>query len=219
MIRARWERDQTPRTWVNFTREFNKKFFPPLIQEQREDAFIRLRQGNSSVAEYETQFTKLSKFAPELVVTEQKRIRRFVQGLNVEIQKDLAAAQINTFGEALEKAQRVESATLQVKAFQTRKRGAPSENLGKVDSEQDAPPSKIGKGTSGTKLLETSGDASVGVRLICGYCGKPNHHENECRKKGRKCFRCGSSTHQIANCPVSPNEPRKEKDMQQSDIR
>ena len=30
-------------------------------------------------------------------MTEQRRIRRFIQGLNVEIQKDLAAAQITAF--------------------------------------------------------------------------------------------------------------------------
>ena len=39
-----------------------------------------------------------------------------MQGLNVEIQETLAAAQITTFREALEKAQRVEFARSQVKA-------------------------------------------------------------------------------------------------------
>nr|XP_027082233.1 uncharacterized protein LOC113704541 [Coffea arabica] len=56
VVRAKWDREQTPRTWFNFTREFNEKFLPPLIQEKREDEFIKLRQGTSSVAEYETQF-------------------------------------------------------------------------------------------------------------------------------------------------------------------
>ena len=78
-------------------REFNAKFFPPLVQERKEDEFIRLRQGTQSVAEYESQFTRLSKFAHELIMTEQRRIRRFIQGLNVKIQKDLAAAQITAF--------------------------------------------------------------------------------------------------------------------------
>ena len=93
---------------VKLSREFNEKFLPPLIQEKKVDEFIKLRQGTSSVVEYETQFTRLSKFAPELVVNGQKCIRRSVQGLNVEIQKDLAATQIDTFKDALEKAQLVE---------------------------------------------------------------------------------------------------------------
>ena len=103
-------------------RKFNEKFLPPLIQEKREDEFIKLKQGAFSVAEYEGKFTKLSKYASELVVNERKRIRRFVQGLNVEIQEGLAAAQISTFTEALEKAQRIESARLQVRDFHNRKR-------------------------------------------------------------------------------------------------
>ena len=46
---------------------------------KREDNFIKLFHGTLNVAKYETQFTKLFKFIPELVVTERKRIRQFVQ--------------------------------------------------------------------------------------------------------------------------------------------
>nr|XP_027098878.1 uncharacterized protein LOC113718157 [Coffea arabica] len=147
VVRAKWHREQTPHTWLNFTREFNEKFLSPLIQEKREDEFIKLRQGASSIAEYETQFTRLSKFAPELVFSEQKRIRRFVQGLNVEIQKDLAAAQIDTFKDSLEKAQRVEQARFQVRTFQAKKRGASSSTPGRGD--QNLPPPKFGRGAGG----------------------------------------------------------------------
>ena len=67
--------------WVNFMREFNEKYFSPLVQEKREDDFIKLRQGTLSMAEYETQFTKLSKIATKLVVMEQRRVRQFIQGV------------------------------------------------------------------------------------------------------------------------------------------
>ena len=91
-------------------REFNEKYLLLIVQEKKEDDFIKFRQRTVSVAEYETQFTKLSKFAPELIATEQRRVRRFMQGLDVEIQEALAAAQINTFTEVLEKVQRIEIA-------------------------------------------------------------------------------------------------------------
>ncbi|XP_027062768.1 uncharacterized protein [Coffea arabica] len=103
VVRAKWEREQTPWTWVNFEREFNVKFLLPIIEEKREDDFIKLKQGLLSVAEYEERFIKLSKFVPELVITERKRIRRFIQGLNIDIQESLAAAQIITFTNALDK--------------------------------------------------------------------------------------------------------------------
>ena len=52
LIREKWERTQTPWTWKNFVREFNEKYLSPMIQEKREDDFIKLRQGTSSVADY-----------------------------------------------------------------------------------------------------------------------------------------------------------------------
>ena len=70
VIRTKWKREQTPRTWVNFIREYNAKYFSSLIQEKRENEFIKLRQVIQTIVEFETQFTRLSKFAPDLVVTE-----------------------------------------------------------------------------------------------------------------------------------------------------
>ena len=95
-------------------REFNAKYFPPLVQDQKEDEFIKFRQGAQTVAKYESHFTRLSKFPLELIVTEQRRIRRFIQGLNVEIQKNLAVAQVNTFIDDVEKAIQVENARFQL---------------------------------------------------------------------------------------------------------
>ncbi|XP_027157418.1 uncharacterized protein LOC113758945 [Coffea eugenioides] len=227
VVRAKWEKKQTPRTWLNFTREFNEKFLPPLIQEKRDDEFIKLRQGTSSVAEYETQLTRLSKFAPELVVSEQKRIKQFVQGLNVEIQKDSAAAQIDTFKDALEKAQRVEQARFQVWTFQTKRRGTSSSAPGRGD--HNMPPPKFGRGAGGTRTAGTprggapsrrahsrrgqgqqrtisQGVPATTTRASCGYCGKLNHTKDTCWRKMRKCLRCGSFEHQIAACLVKNHD-------------
>ncbi|XP_027151840.1 uncharacterized protein LOC113751893 [Coffea eugenioides] len=100
-----------------------------------------------SVAEYEIQFTKLSRFAPELIATEQRRVRRFVQGLNVELQESLAAVRIDTFADAVERAQRVEVARAQVKSFQAKKRFAPSSS--REPTYGSTPPAKVGRGTGG----------------------------------------------------------------------
>ncbi|XP_027156499.1 uncharacterized protein LOC113757351 [Coffea eugenioides] len=176
IIRTKWEREQTPRTWVNFVREFNAKYFPPLIQEKKEDEFIRLRQGTQSVAE---------------------TVRRFIQGLNVEIQKDLDVAQITTFSDAVEKALRAENARLQVRNFQVRKRG--------LSGARGTQPrgGQTGRGQQRSASHESSATVSRGP---CGFCGKLNHAENNCWRKERKRLRCGSAEHQIANCPVQSRE-------------
>ncbi|XP_027157100.1 uncharacterized protein LOC113758443 [Coffea eugenioides] len=232
VVRAKWEREGTAWTWLNFVRDFNEKYLPPIVQEKREDDFIKLRQGMMSVTEYETQFTKLSKFAPELIATEPRKVRRFIQGLNVELQEALAAAQINTFTEVLEKAQRIETARTHVKNFHAKRKGGSSGIQGSVRSDQNAPPAKSGRGAGGGRFSGTfKGNAPRGgtqrggaqrggpvgrgqgrgipqggqtstPRVTCGYCGKPNHTEDECWRKARKCLRCGSTEHQIVNCPL-----------------
>nr|XP_027082214.1 uncharacterized protein LOC113704514 [Coffea arabica]XP_027102366.1 uncharacterized protein LOC113723509 [Coffea arabica] len=161
---------------------------------------------------------------PELVTNERKRIRRFVQGLNVEIQEGLAAAQISTFTEVLEKAQRVESVRLQVRNFHAKKRGTSSNSSGQVD--KSAPPFKKGKVTGGMEISSTPKETqsrvdrngrdqsrgappsgqSVAPQVVCGYCGKFNHTENDCFRKQGRCLYCGSTEHQISKCPTVPKE-------------
>ncbi|XP_027150344.1 uncharacterized protein LOC113750581 [Coffea eugenioides] len=140
VVRAKWEREGTAWTWLNFVREFNEKYLLPIVHEKREDDFIKFRQGTLSVSEYEIQFIKLSKFALKLIATEQRRVRRFVQGFNVEIQEVLAAAQINTFTEVLEKTQRVEIAKAQVRAF-----GAPAGGQEQLHGDLGRPASKVSR--------------------------------------------------------------------------
>ncbi|XP_027155850.1 uncharacterized protein LOC113756359 [Coffea eugenioides] len=59
----------------------------------------------------------------------------------------LAVVRIDTFADAVERAQRVEVARAQVKSFQAKKRFAPSSS--REPAYGNAPPAKIGRGTSG----------------------------------------------------------------------
>nr|XP_027068359.1 uncharacterized protein LOC113693827 [Coffea arabica] len=192
------------------------------VQHKREDEFVKLRRGASSVADYEGRFIKLSKYAPKLVANERRRIRRFVQGLNVEIQEGLAATQISTFTEVLEKAQRVENARLQVRNFHAKKKGAPSHPSGQIS--KSVTPPKMGRGAS--RLMTTgarrralsrggrtgqgqargihSGGQAVTPQVSCGYCSKSIHVENDCWRKSKKCLYCDSAEHQLSNCPSVP---------------
>ncbi|XP_071900995.1 uncharacterized protein [Coffea arabica] len=180
IIRTKWEREQTPRTWMNFVREFNAK-----------------------------------------------RARRFLQGLNVEIQKDLAVAQITTFSDAVEKALRSENARLQVRNFQNRKRGAAGSSSTQGDKSTPPPP-KFGRGAGGGRFSSpargassggsqpgrgpprstTQGSSATVARGPCNFCGKPNHTEDDCWRKQNKCLRCGSAEHRFANCPVQARDAR-----------
>ncbi|XP_027155600.1 uncharacterized protein LOC113755967 [Coffea eugenioides] len=142
----------------------------------------------------------------------------------MEIQKDLAVTQINAFSDAVEKAQRVENAKLQVRNFQAKKRGFSGSSSGQGDK---STPPKFGRGTRGGRMPGMSrgalsrggqvgkdqregfqGGSTSASQGTCGYCGKPNHTEDNCWKKERKCLSRGSADHQLANCPVLSRDGR-----------
>ena len=163
--------------------------------------------------EYEGKFTKLSKYAPELVTNERKRIRQSVQGINVEIHEDLAAVQISTFTKILEKVEKVESTRMQVRDFHSKKRNFSSHISGQAS--KSAQPSKMGRGMGGVRAVGVSrgvlsrggrsgpvqargvpsSGSAVTPQVNCGYCGKPNHSENECWRKSGKCLFCSNAKH------------------------
>ena len=123
----------------------------------------------------------------------------------MKIQEALAVVQINTFVEALEKAQMVESEWFQVKAFQARKRNIPSSTLGQTN--KSMPSSKASRGIGEVRVLEpprvtpmrkgqsalgqskniSQGGERVTSHAPCGYCGKLGHVESNCWRKGKKC--------------------------------
>ena len=178
-----------------------------------------MKQGTVSVTEYDGKFTKFSKYAPELVTNERKRIRRFVQKFNVEIQEGLAAAQLSTFTEALEQVQKVESAMMQVRDFHNKKINFSSHISGQAS--KSTQPSKMGRGMGRVRTIGASRRAlsrrsrsgpiqvrgvpssgsAVTPQVNYRYCGKPNHSENECWRKLGKCLFCGSAEHQLVTCP------------------
>ena len=149
-----------------------------------------------------------------------------MHGLNVEIQETIAAGQVNTFTEPLEKAQRIENVKAHVRAFQVQKRSAPSSNA--EESRENGLPPKVTRDARKVNLPtyppwilgKLEGLSTRGVQvgkgrkeripregqivapcLACGYCGKTNHTENDCWVKRQKCLIYESVGHQINNYP------------------
>ena len=58
--------------------------------------------------QYDREFHKLSRFAKSLVPIEKDRMKQFVRGLKLIIQKDLALLDLKSHAEALDKALRLE---------------------------------------------------------------------------------------------------------------
>ena len=62
-----------------------------MYRESKWKQFLNLKQRNLSVAEYEKEFSHLSKYALELVLTEAFQCRQFENGLHDSIKRYLAS--------------------------------------------------------------------------------------------------------------------------------
>ena len=78
-----------PMTWEFFVQEFRAKYVIDMYRESKWKQFLNMKQMNLSVAEYEKEFSHLSKYASEAVLTEVFRCRQFEDGLHDSIKRYL----------------------------------------------------------------------------------------------------------------------------------
>ena len=78
-----------PMTWEFFVQEFRAKYVTEMYRESKWKQFLNLKQRNLSVAEYEKEFSHLSKYTPKLVLTKAFRCRQFEDGLHDSIKRYL----------------------------------------------------------------------------------------------------------------------------------
>ena len=114
-----------------------------MYRETKWKQFLNLKQRNLSVAEYGKEFSHLSKYAPESVLTETFRCRQFEDGLNESIKRYLAPVtvlqQVN-FYQLVQAAMKVEKSEASGRErFQKRKfsRGASSSSGKRARESQD----------------------------------------------------------------------------------
>ena len=68
-----------------FLDEFKKQYVGRIYLNNMRQEFHNLKEKQMSVTEYQREFTRLSKYAPEILVSEEERCRKFKDGLNDHI--------------------------------------------------------------------------------------------------------------------------------------
>ena len=101
--------ENTVLTWAQFKGAFFEKYFPQCVRDRNVTEFEQLRQGITSVAEYETKFTELARYAPHMVDTEYKKARKFEGGLNVAILDRINVLKLPNYVNVLDRALMAES--------------------------------------------------------------------------------------------------------------
>ena len=99
---------QSPITWDMFLEAFRKQYVPLTARKKMQSEFWASEQGDSTVDQYEAQFTALSRYDPESVQDETHKTQRFMIGLRPAIRDSLLLFKITSFNETFDRAQVVE---------------------------------------------------------------------------------------------------------------
>ncbi|XXG82766.1 hypothetical protein AAC387_Pa10g0658 [Persea americana] len=89
MVKEPYQAMADETAWDTFKNHFTDKYVPSHIKRQKAIEFQQLKQGSMSVLEYVTKFERLGRYARELIDTEQKKIAKFLEGLNPKLMRDV----------------------------------------------------------------------------------------------------------------------------------
>ncbi|GFY93922.1 hypothetical protein Acr_09g0003680 [Actinidia rufa] len=179
------EPDVENMTWAEFEAIFEDQYFPESFKDMLREQFERLEQGAMTVSEYAMKFQALSRFAPELLSTEEKKCKRFIRGLDDSIQKFVMSGGHTNFAAVLELARNLEASGV---------------------NKKNAKPST-------TTVSAPTGNSSK-PPITCHQCGQSGHIRTHCpnpktlppppsRVQGTPgaCFGCGGFGHIARFCP------------------
>ncbi|XP_074351437.1 uncharacterized protein LOC141690545 [Apium graveolens] len=88
-------------TWDRLKKIFLGKYFPRYMRTQMELMFFELKQEGMTIGEYEKKFTELARFVGDYVDTDEKRAKRFQQGLKPWLRSRMAAFELTTYVEVV----------------------------------------------------------------------------------------------------------------------
>ena len=102
-------------SWDFFPQEFQTKYVTDDHKETKWKQFLNMKQGNLIVAEYEKEFSRLSKYAPEPVLTETFRCRQFEDGLKESIKRyltSITSLKVENFYQLVQVAMKIEKSKM-----------------------------------------------------------------------------------------------------------
>ncbi|KAE8658569.1 RNA-directed DNA polymerase-like protein [Hibiscus syriacus] len=97
-------------TWSLFLEEFKHKYIGYQFIRHMKQEFMNFKQWNRTVYEYECEFNKLSRFAAELIPTENGVCDWFVEGLRPRLKEMLIVLNLSLFQEVVNRAKALERA-------------------------------------------------------------------------------------------------------------
>ena len=123
-------------TWKFFLDEFKKHYVGHIYLSNMRQEFHNLKQRQMSVTEYQREFTWLSKYAPEILVSEEEKCRRFEDGLNDHILAHVTAFGHEDFSKIVTCALNVERVKKEERERKDKRRGKKNPNQSSSQQQQ-----------------------------------------------------------------------------------
>ena len=197
-------------TWDRFKEIFFEKYFPQCIRDRKVSEFEQLKQGNMTMAEYETKFTELARYAPHMVDTNYKKARKFEGGLDLDVFDRVGVLKLPKYVDVLDRALMSEAniAALRIsKSTSSTESERAKQKKQKVEMTSNSITSANEKSRAKTVNKESRGSNVNNGIPSCKECGK--QHWSICRRLSGAYFRCGQRGHlAISSSRTHPNITR-----------
>jgi hypothetical protein len=177
-------------TWDEFKKKFREAQVPESIMELKRREFETLKQNDLSVWKYLVEFDRLSRYAAEDVNTEEKRIKRFLKGMNPFLKMQLNLTKCTRFHELVDTAITLENDYEEVQNERKRK------------ARLEPQPIQIQQ-TQSEMNFQTRDETITPFysQVRCHNCARKGHYAKDCTQQDITCFGCGQLGHMKSECP------------------